>query len=109
MKVIVDLHAVQASQNGNESNDHSATRDGYQEWENHRNQKHGYSSSPVIKSHQSKQHQTEKNSHFTVHRLQNFTLHSMPIAKIKPKKIHRTEANHLIKQDHSIPKSFFCL
>jgi aryl-phospho-beta-D-glucosidase BglC (GH1 family) len=29
MKVIVDLHAVQASQNGN---DHSATRDGYQEW-----------------------------------------------------------------------------
>ncbi|KAK9271524.1 hypothetical protein L1049_001884 [Liquidambar formosana] len=29
MKVIVDLHAVQGSQNGN---DHSATRDGYQEW-----------------------------------------------------------------------------
>ncbi|KAG2716587.1 hypothetical protein I3760_03G133600 [Carya illinoinensis] len=29
MKVIVDLHAVQGSQNGNE---HSGTRDGYQEW-----------------------------------------------------------------------------
>ncbi|KAF5480817.1 hypothetical protein F2P56_001530 [Juglans regia] len=29
MKVIVDLHAVQGSQNGN---DHSGTRDGYQEW-----------------------------------------------------------------------------
>lgn len=29
MKVIIDLHAVQGSQNGN---DHSATRDGYQEW-----------------------------------------------------------------------------
>ncbi|KAJ0097194.1 hypothetical protein Patl1_27298 [Pistacia atlantica] len=29
MKVIVDLHAVQGSQNGNE---HSSTRDGYQEW-----------------------------------------------------------------------------
>ncbi|PQM36022.1 putative glucan 1 3-beta-glucosidase A [Prunus yedoensis var. nudiflora] len=29
LKVIVDLHAVEGSQNGN---DHSATRDGYQEW-----------------------------------------------------------------------------
>ncbi|KAF2323023.1 hypothetical protein GH714_032897 [Hevea brasiliensis] len=29
MKVIVDLHAAQGSQNGNE---HSATRDGFQEW-----------------------------------------------------------------------------
>ncbi|KAJ7945378.1 Glucan 1,3-beta-glucosidase [Quillaja saponaria] len=29
MKVIIDLHAPQASQNGNE---HSGTRDGYQEW-----------------------------------------------------------------------------
>ena len=29
MKVIVDLHAVKASQNGN---DHSGTRDGYLEW-----------------------------------------------------------------------------
>lgn len=29
MKVIVDLHAVEGSQNGN---DHSATRDGYTEW-----------------------------------------------------------------------------
>ncbi|XP_048335964.2 probable glucan 1,3-beta-glucosidase A isoform X1 [Ziziphus jujuba] len=29
MKVIIDLHAVQGSQNGN---DHSGTRDGYQEW-----------------------------------------------------------------------------
>ncbi|KAK9990200.1 hypothetical protein SO802_025185 [Lithocarpus litseifolius] len=29
MKVIVDLHAVQGSQNGN---DHSGTRDGFQEW-----------------------------------------------------------------------------
>jgi aryl-phospho-beta-D-glucosidase BglC (GH1 family) len=29
MKVIVDLHAVEGSQNGNE---HSGTRDGYQEW-----------------------------------------------------------------------------
>lgn len=29
MKVIVDLHAVQGSQNGN---DHSGIRDGYQEW-----------------------------------------------------------------------------
>ncbi|KAF2284075.1 hypothetical protein GH714_018799 [Hevea brasiliensis] len=29
MKVIVDLHAIQASQNGNV---HSGTRDGYQEW-----------------------------------------------------------------------------
>ncbi|XP_059433552.1 probable glucan 1,3-beta-glucosidase A [Corylus avellana] len=29
MKVIVDLHAVQGSQNGN---DHSGARDGYQEW-----------------------------------------------------------------------------
>lgn len=29
MKVIVDLHAVQGSQNGN---DNSGTRDGYQEW-----------------------------------------------------------------------------
>ncbi|KAJ6740809.1 GLUCAN 13-BETA-GLUCOSIDASE-RELATED [Salix purpurea] len=29
MKVIVDLHGVQGSQNGN---DHSGTRDGYQEW-----------------------------------------------------------------------------
>lgn len=29
MKVIVDLHAAQGSQNGNE---HSSTRDGYQEW-----------------------------------------------------------------------------
>ncbi|GMN33679.1 hypothetical protein TIFTF001_004294 [Ficus carica] len=29
MKVIIDLHAVKGSQNGN---DHSATRDGYQEW-----------------------------------------------------------------------------
>ncbi|PON65303.1 Fascin [Parasponia andersonii] len=29
VKVIIDLHAVQGSQNGNE---HSATRDGYQEW-----------------------------------------------------------------------------
>ena len=29
MKVIIDLHAVQASQNGNE---HSGTRDGYLEW-----------------------------------------------------------------------------
>ena len=29
MKVIVDLHAVQGSQNGNE---HSGARDGYQEW-----------------------------------------------------------------------------
>ncbi|EXB39759.1 Glucan 1,3-beta-glucosidase A [Morus notabilis] len=29
MKVIIDLHAVQGSQNGNE---HSATRDGFQEW-----------------------------------------------------------------------------
>lgn len=27
--MIVDLHAVQGSQNGNE---HSATRDGFQEW-----------------------------------------------------------------------------
>ncbi|TXG69142.1 hypothetical protein EZV62_004077 [Acer yangbiense] len=31
MKVIVDLHAVQGSQNGNE---HSGTRDGFQEWGN---------------------------------------------------------------------------
>lgn len=30
MKVIVDLHAVQGSQNGNE---HSGTRDGYIEWD----------------------------------------------------------------------------
>lgn len=29
MKVIVDLHAVEGSQNGN---DHSGTRDGYTEW-----------------------------------------------------------------------------
>lgn len=29
MKVIVDLHVVQGSQNGN---DHSGIRDGYQEW-----------------------------------------------------------------------------
>lgn len=29
MKVIVDLHAAQGSQNGRS---HSATRDGYQEW-----------------------------------------------------------------------------
>ncbi|XP_038689402.1 probable glucan 1,3-beta-glucosidase A [Tripterygium wilfordii] len=29
MKIIVDLHAVQGSQNGN---DHSSTRDGFQEW-----------------------------------------------------------------------------
>lgn len=29
MKVIVDLHALKASQNGNE---HSGARDGYQEW-----------------------------------------------------------------------------
>ena len=29
MKVIVDLHAVEGSQNGN---DHSGTRDGYIEW-----------------------------------------------------------------------------
>lgn len=29
MKVIVDLHAIRASQNGNE---HSGARDGYQEW-----------------------------------------------------------------------------
>jgi aryl-phospho-beta-D-glucosidase BglC (GH1 family) len=29
MKVIVDLHAVQGSQNGN---DHSGARDGFQEW-----------------------------------------------------------------------------
>jgi len=29
MKVIVDLHAVEGSQNGNE---HSGTRDGYIEW-----------------------------------------------------------------------------
>lgn len=29
MKVIVDLHAAPGSQNGN---DHSGTRDGYQEW-----------------------------------------------------------------------------
>lgn len=29
MKVMVDLHAVQGSQNGN---DHSGTRDGYTEW-----------------------------------------------------------------------------
>ena len=29
MKVIVDLHAIQGSQNGN---GHSGTRDGYQEW-----------------------------------------------------------------------------
>ncbi|XP_038689410.1 probable glucan 1,3-beta-glucosidase A [Tripterygium wilfordii] len=29
MKIIVDLHAVQASQNGN---DHSGSRDGFQEW-----------------------------------------------------------------------------
>ncbi|PON47823.1 Fascin [Trema orientale] len=29
IKVIIDLHAVQGSQNGN---DHSGTRDGYQEW-----------------------------------------------------------------------------
>ncbi|RVW57526.1 Glucan 1,3-beta-glucosidase A [Vitis vinifera] len=29
MKIIVDLHAVQGSQNGN---DHSGTRDGFQEW-----------------------------------------------------------------------------
>lgn len=29
MKVIVDLHAAQGSQNGN---DHSASRDGYVEW-----------------------------------------------------------------------------
>ncbi|KAL5555977.1 hypothetical protein UlMin_038213 [Ulmus minor] len=29
LKVIIDLHAAQGSQNGNE---HSATRDGYQEW-----------------------------------------------------------------------------
>lgn len=87
---------------------------GIRNGENHRNQKQGYSSSPAIKSQQSKQHQTEKNSHFTVHK---FTLHSsqiaelqhaqLPIAQIKPKKIPRTEVNHLIKQDHSIPKSFF--
>ncbi|KAK3212042.1 hypothetical protein Dsin_016748 [Dipteronia sinensis] len=31
MKVVVDLHAVQGSQNGN---DHSGTRDGFQEWGN---------------------------------------------------------------------------
>ncbi|XP_068315828.1 probable glucan 1,3-beta-glucosidase A [Pyrus communis] len=31
MKVIIDLHAVEGSQNGN---DHSATRDGYLEWGN---------------------------------------------------------------------------
>jgi aryl-phospho-beta-D-glucosidase BglC (GH1 family) len=29
MKVIVDLHAVEGSQNGN---DHSGTRDGFLEW-----------------------------------------------------------------------------
>lgn len=29
MKIIVDLHAAQGSQNGN---DHSGTRDGFQEW-----------------------------------------------------------------------------
>ena len=87
---------------------------GIRNGENHRNQKHGYSSSLAIKSQQSKQHQTEKNSHFTVHK---FTLYNsqiaelhtlqyaqLPIAQIKPKKIPRTEANHLIKQDHSIPK-----
>lgn len=31
MKVIIDLHSVEGSQNGN---DHSATRDGYLEWGN---------------------------------------------------------------------------
>lgn len=31
MKVIVDLHAVNGSQNGH---DNSATRDGFQEWGN---------------------------------------------------------------------------
>lgn len=30
MKVVVDLHAVQGSQNGSP---HSATRDGYREWD----------------------------------------------------------------------------
>lgn len=29
MKVIIDLHAAQGSQNGN---DHSGARDGFQEW-----------------------------------------------------------------------------
>lgn len=29
MKVIIDLHAAEGSQNGN---DHSGTRDGYTEW-----------------------------------------------------------------------------
>ena len=81
---------------------------GIRNGENHRNQKHG-SSSPAIKSQQSKQHQKEKK--FTLYSSQIHTSQiaelqhaQLPIAQIKPKKIPWTEANHLIKQDHSIPK-----